>query len=431
MWNVGFGDCFTFSEGSELMMVDCGTVNLSNKVFNPIVDGIKSSFIDKHQNNYALITHFHDDHIKGFKYLSENYSSVFNKIYIPHICQDSDTHRMVLLELAIYCYLMFPKSSASYLLSENILNHIEMVTELAKNYKIKCLSSGDIFRVSNKYFKVLWPDKEFTFDEKLKGYLKVLDENLSKYLRELREINLENIGLEELKENIINNISEWYSIFNEEDTSDNNGERIKEIISTHKAYLEELNSYRGRLDFDAIITNAFRYHGTKLFSEGNNATSIVFHNISLEEAMTEELAFPGVIISNDDVAATKELALSKEVNSPKDETSTTEEFILMMGDVTRKVMDNYLKYRLKEKYAMIKTPHHGTKSHFTDKLPKSKKLLISTGMRPGYGKISIEYSKLKAQVKCTSGYEYCEKIDVYGRCPKDSCNNSPWYNDRI
>ncbi len=116
MYKVGFGDCFKFEETisksiinntssfecqnsiSYKMLVDCGSKNAELSgfgkfdKFDKFVDFVYSDIFispDTEQvKRYALLTHFHEDHYKGFLKLSDklkNDEDRFDKFYVPYI----------------------------------------------------------------------------------------------------------------------------------------------------------------------------------------------------------------------------------------------------------------------------------------------------------------------------------------------------------
>lgn len=111
MYKVGFGDCFKLEENSSKttvknnsgdeyeislvhrLLVDCGSKSADLPAwgeFDDFVNFIYNDFFcsinDKHLKKYALLTHFHEDHYKGFLRLSEKFESKMKgkKAFVPN-----------------------------------------------------------------------------------------------------------------------------------------------------------------------------------------------------------------------------------------------------------------------------------------------------------------------------------------------------------
>lgn len=68
MKNVGFGDCFLIKNCDETLVVDCGTRAKPDSKYPQLKNIANEIACKAKENNYsALITHFHADHISGFK----------------------------------------------------------------------------------------------------------------------------------------------------------------------------------------------------------------------------------------------------------------------------------------------------------------------------------------------------------------------------
>jgi beta-lactamase superfamily II metal-dependent hydrolase len=398
MHDVGFGDCFVLSDTDDVMMVDCGTISLDDNDFYKAVEDIKKDYIDGVETKQALITHLHLDHYKGFEYLSKKYTNPFNKVYIPYLAiNDENTKEIVLLELAIYCYVMFGRNSHCYKLSEKILKQLDVVTKLTDYSNIYCLSTGNQFNIGNKKYDVIWPDREFEFEEKL-----------SDYLKELNEIFSENSEFIEVKNKIIEIMKKWYTYTSlDYENTDSKAQRIEELIQSQRDAIAKLDDLKRRDDsLKRIddITNNFRYFGTKIFARDANSTSIVFHNYV-----------------HDKSAEHAEVAVTLE-------TKIENKNILMTGDVSKRITERYLKDRLEKRYYILKSPHHGTESCFSKHLLRADKIFISTGCtKRNYGKISPEY---EAKVLgdgdrvCSSGHNFCEIRACRRMCVNSStCTN--------
>lgn len=380
MFNVGFGDCFTILDENEALLIDCGTKHKStnfNRInsrfnsFDDFVDDLKNKIILPYNPINALITHFDNDHYSGFEYLhkTKNYQ-IFDKVFIPYMHFDKNK-KCELIELAIYFYILFGKSSITKKFSSSILSHVILVIDLVKKSNIKCLSTGDIIKIRNRNFDVIWPDKKNLISSNLKRYLIFLN----KITNNWKELN-------ELKNNIMDNLSRFYNLISNDQLNE------KESIEIRNIQLELINKLdklriQSKEMFMSLNNMKFkrnRYYPL-MFFRNMNECSVVFHDKKL----------------------------------------------LMTGDITKHVFEKYLYNRLNEMYSIIKAPHHGTNTHYSNKLPISCNLLISTAKFRNYGSISKEYYYhpcAKGFRFCSSGKTNCDILNNKKRCINGVCQNN-------
>jgi len=380
MHNVGFGDCFSLTDGKEYLLVDCGTKNAKrfkemNLSFSNYDEFLFHILHDMCYENYtkksALITHFHEDHYNGFKKLVSSHNNIFDEFYIPYIYID-DNNKSVFLELVIYFYTFFGRNSISHILSSNILNHISIVLNLVRNSNVYCLSTGKSLFLNNNKFHVIWPDR-----------VDITCNCLRELVYKLNEVTSNLSGFNEIKDSILINMKEWYQLTSERELDVETASMIREV---QEKMINRLDGIKGQVieyfhkNHLSSLLNSCKYYYSNIFNKTNNATSIVFHN-------------------ND---------------------------ILMSGDVTRKIIQSYLRKRFNDIYYIIKVPHHGTNSHFSVQLPMACNLLISTGKRKGYGKIAYKYLNNPCTLGkryCTSGNSWCNILDSSKHCIRGICHN--------
>ena len=97
-----------------------------------------------------------------------------------------------------------------------------------------------------------------------------------------------------------------------------------------------------------------------------------------------------------------------------------EDKILALGDVTARIINNYLS-GIKPYYKVIKVQHHGTKSYYTQKLPRADHYLISnSGSANLNWMICEKYGETNMQqgsTFCTNDNNArCEYYSKGGRC---------------
>lgn len=416
MYKVGFGDCFKFEEtttkaifnntGSvesknsiiHKMLVDCGSKNADLPVygnFDYFVDSVYRDIFDSPNNiqvkRYALLTHFHEDHYKGFLQLSDklknNDENRFDKFYVPYITW-SNKKAFVFVKAAIYLYYFGPKQEES---SFFLFKQIQMLRNSVRDLSdICCLKTDDTFKFGDVQFNVLWPDfPKGTHAKKIENLLAKIDNEI----KNEQEFN-------KLTDKFLSNLSRFYEVINNDDkkNSNNNEQIIDNILKSQQDCLILLDTKRNNLTKKSNDLISMIIELKKLFKDGINATSIVFCD------------------SNNQ--------------------------LLMMGDVTSDVVDTYL---FKEKWEYIKdgdvvfnylkAPHHGTGTHYTINIPATKNILISTGKFGSYRKISDDYYEHRlseGRKICSSGNDWCCVIKKGRRCSRPSmCEIPGLFEDEI
>lgn len=371
MVNVGFGDCFVINNQKEYLLVDCGTVSFAgnNNLFYDFDDLVNfiGTLIPK-RNCSSVITHFHEDHYRGFKILADNHNNIFETTYIPNlfICNDG---RPVLLELAIYLYMFLDRTIMSYVVSENILQHIEMVTKLTKNNNIHSVSQGKIINLGYIDFDVLWP--KLDFDDWSYSIMDIL--------RELDSYTENNAQFKKAKDNLLANMKKWYEITDEKNLKNN--KEFDRIIKLQRKYLKQLNKIKKDDINFKDASSVVKHHFTSVFSKSNNSASIVFQNCDKK--------------------------------------------ILMMGDIEKRIIAGEIQpYFIDDLYNIVKVPHHGTHSHYCSSIPNSEVYLIPTGAHGNHGKISESYRTHKGCAGkriCSCGIRQCDIRANNHQCIHGKC----------
>lgn len=415
MYKVGFGDCFKFEEtttetiinntGSvecekqitHKMLVDCGSKNAvlpTNVTFEKFVDNIYHNIFCFQNNNElvkrcALLTHFHEDHYKGFLQLSDNLKKdkkKFDKFYVPYITW-SNKKAFVFVKAAIYLYCFGPKQEES---SFFLFKQIQMLRNSVRTISdVCCLKTDDSFKFGDVQFKVLWPEfPKGTHAKKIENLLAKIDNEI----KNEKELNM-------LTDKFLSNLSRFYELINNDDKKNlsNNEQIIDEILKSQQDCLILLDTRRNNLTEKSNDLNSMIKELKKLFKDGINATSIVFCDSKNQ--------------------------------------------LLMMGDVTSDVIDKHL-FKGKREYIKegdvvfnyLKAPHHGTGTHYTINIPATKNVLVSTGKFDGYpkSKISDEYyeHRLSESRKiCASGNDWCYVIEKGKKCNRSICEIPGFFED--
>lgn len=295
--NVGFGDCFILTDDyyKELLMVDCGSrsfIGTSFKNNYELAKYIYDTFLTHISNSYgycsALLTHFHADHYSGFKTLALklNKDKIFNRFYIPNILltssDDKDSKKTtIFIEFAIYIYLILGRKSASYIVADNILDHIYVLTKLAK--RVIPLSYNDNFYIMSKKFTVLWPFKNGINTTNLqKDRVNTLSKALENIKDTLSMSDFEFI----IEENDI--IVDWYvDIITSEYNTDRKFENGRDFYEVYDDYRKELDNFRKQIRENAnLLEQLMKILNNNVldsFLDYMDDVSLVFHNNSDNE----------------------------------------------------------------------------------------------------------------------------------------------------
>lgn len=374
MYDVGFGDCFLLCESHDMLLVDFGSRHGTSKLskvtpWQSMKAGCRKA---------ALITHFHADHVKGFRKYAEELPCFFDKVYVPYLLPNR-RGEFVLVKMAILIYLFLKGNSLAFKNADAFLNQMEWLLAIARQpSSIRPMKAGREFWLGTHSFVTLWPDG---------GICDEMD-GLTSFLEQMGSLDSGN--LLDLQETILANFKEWSRLL---DLGEGNNQdiesRLCEVMRNQKDCMNRLERLRspGSGMPDALL-NKLRFSGVAKFNDAINAFSVVFHSLEQHKAS-----------------------------------------ILMTGDVTKAVTEKYLSNRFYPSYRLLKVPHHGTKTFFSDKLPPANELLISTSKYGGYNPISQKYSSgCYANVlhNCTDGGRSCELVSRRTHCRRGSCTNASY-----
>jgi len=307
LYDIGRADCVLLSDRNQNLLIDCGVKK--DDISNSVDINNDLSYTDSH----LLITHYHDDHIRGLEHI---YGDVFDTIYLSRfpICLFHEKSKSALVKL-IRLYAYTPSKTKINIYLKNILRIYKKVSKvIKKDGTIELLNKGD--HISHvREFTVLHPDlscDNLVPKELLtiaSSYIKVMEQSVNKtavkkitqYANEYAEIvNDLNIQEEDIKFK-----------FNDKVTKDTI-KAIDKILYNIKQVKKGIEEY---LDFDPI---------NKAFGKYMNNNSLVFHS----------------------------------------------ENILFTGDITRSVITSLnTKEAFYESYKVIKIPFHGSNTHFSMNLP--------------------------------------------------------------
>lgn len=312
IYECGFGDCFRIANEYKTLYVDFGTLSSSykkeerEKKYNQIIEEMP-------EYKDFLLTHYHQDHYSGAIYMAEQ-GEKFDNVYIPDIwLMDSD---LKILRLDLARDLFLNKTYTLY----DFLNAI-------------CKSNVYLVRAGRQiqnHFIALWPNNIPVTNHSIEVVEKHIGADtwreLGERAEEVRKIiyriilfnnrinsNSDNPYSENYKDDIQKIREELGSVYDEDS--------IEEIITVIE---EEKEKYLKI----AENVNSVNYPLIDLSKYGNSI-SIVFQNRNEDMA---NILFTG------DVGKTQ---VWDKIKNNKDD-----------------------KRKLKEKYDVIKVPHHGTSGYY-------------------------------------------------------------------
>lgn len=392
MLKMGFGECIVVEgDSTNCLMIDCGSLESaqnSNSYFASAVQTIKS-----YTDSEAMITHFHEDHIKGFMYMidSKNNCGIkFKRVYIPHIFTTG--YRFNLIDyMLMYHYL------ENKIIKKNNFSLLDLLRGMVQNYiPFRLLERGNTFKSCDSENLVLWPRPMDVYPEKkqeeLKANLPLPESAVNEIFSISDEISLlflrcaSDIGRINSNEGILKEIDELNIRINSIDEKVIDSESDDYIRFCNGLYLPK----NQLSDFDNLkIVEDFKKRLFKAIEQKDNSTSIVF-----QTNIHEDYLFTG------DVPAS-----------------------ILKKIITNAYHDGIVVH---DRFFAIKAPHHGTTKHyckklFDDNLIIRKELVFISCGNGGKGsyKISSSYFSNNHRLVCTN--------DTYSKCDSWIC---PHYNTK-
>lgn len=287
-----------------------------------LVNDIISKTLNK--NLECIVTHFHDDH---YNTLSMFPNAAFDAIYASNFLTNEE------IRLQLYALLILSNSSSCYLMAEQMLRFIPKIIDdgiLKECAIVNFVKKGDLI---NNNMEVLWPDPnilDYEVRNLLDEFEKILKVNSNEIYRE--SANFHNGVWSDLIEKIELLAKKYIS--NVEILKNNrmqNEITLDYISNNIKNILDDLNAIKKQVNLKKLTS-----FPRKRIKQIQNKYSIIFHN----------------------------------------------DKVLFLGDITAKIFNDNIACKIENnKYNYIKVAHHGTKNYFTNKLPKSDKMIISSGKK--------------------------------------------------
>jgi len=307
LYDIGRADSVLLSQHNQNLLIDCGVKK--DDISNSMDINNDLSYSD----NHLLITHYHDDHIRGLDHI---YGDVFDTIYLSRFSLylfDEGSKDVLKKFIKLYAYTP-SKTKINIYLKNLLLLFKTLVKVVKKQGKIQVLNKGDqISHVCD--LMVLHPDisgDSFAPKELLENadeYIKIMEQSMNKTA--VKKINqlaneytkaVNDLGLKQDTSSFILN----------EVISKETIRLLDKVLYNIKQVKKGIMEYQ---DFDSI---------NKSFGKYMNNNSLVIHN----------------------------------------------EDILFTGDVTRSTITSlHTNNEFQESYKVIKIPFHGSNTHYSMNLP--------------------------------------------------------------
>jgi len=368
MLDVKFGDCFILTEGEHSMLVDFGTRNNTTYLTHAVSRVEKDTKITK-----ALLTHFHEDHNKGFDILENNQKKQFNEIILPNIYDKSGSSIKLNLARLIVCSKRSKAWKAAF---AHITLPIRMDKLLINGGHFIFVSDGGDFTLSNTTYNVLAPSRQ--------------------------DIDYFNkMPMLEIIEDIITNDDMLQKSYNE-------------ILIILRSRFEEVYKI-SEAEVEVVAVRKNQEFTTQAEYQLNMALEkFIARGMVLVDEFSEE--------KKEEVRKWNE-KLSRKWNKLSIVFKSSENEILMTGDMEEITWRSHVKPKYftakNNNVKILKAPHHGTKSYFSSGFPVSGDtiFLISNGYWRNCP-ISDEYTKnYNGQFYCTN--QSCTYYFNNGSCCKN------------
>ena len=380
MHNVEFGECIVLggAEG-DILMVDCGSMNTKTREpEREIKDYVEQELMPRYADariRAFLLTHFHRDHLAGFRQILKKDPRYFQRVLLPWAPADR-RGRPLLLEFALYVFAFLGRQTDCSQMSVSALRIFERLRVILGMDAVYTLGAGESFFFDGVYYDVLWPKAQhYPFSPLFVDAVEDLDVCLSSpYIGKCAPLFLE------LKQLFCREYLRCCALCAPSQRA--SAERIGASVDRLKELLDELEELSDSLrllpasqDIAEILSRpAVRAE----YANAQNMASLVFHNRRVREASTDD--------------------------------------ILMTGDATPETFDE-IADALYGGYFIFKAPHHGAAgswSHFFGDISKSH-ILISNGDYHAGGKICAEYVQDEGIKHCTNS-SVCPWVDENGYC---------------
>ena len=182
--NVEYGECIVLGGSkSEILMVDCGSMNLKIREGNvDFTDYVRSGIMKRYadaESRAFLLTHCHRDHICGFWQILSADPGYFDRVYLPAAPRDKDG-RPLLLEFALYVFAFLNRLTGYTKANAGEVRLFSRAARAAGPERVFPVKGGDTFQFDGTEYEILWPRPEgYPFSAALRELVEKADSLLS------------------------------------------------------------------------------------------------------------------------------------------------------------------------------------------------------------------------------------------------------------
>lgn len=383
--NVEYGECIVLGgKRQEILMVDCGSMNQHVRDGEIPLELRYETIGNRYarcMDRYFLLTHYHRDHLSGFKKLLEADEGYFSRVFLP--CTPKTAQGTApMLEFALFAYLFLPPQTDCSQVNTSCVKIFRLLEKKVGSERIFTLRAGDSFPFDDVTYQVLWPKAEdFPFEPELLAAAEELTVRFSSpFLPELEQSFLA------LKEKFVSLYLRCCDAFSA------SGRALPEQRATLLSELDEalagleamkndLNASPLAHDVREILQNT---QHAAAYSNCTNAASVIFQNLREREAGFQD--------------------------------------ILMTGDAPPEILEG-LADQLFDGYYILKAPHHGTASGYSTMFRDMAiaHILISNGEYHAGGGIAQEYVDMQDSVRHCTNCSPCKWYRASNACCNRLC----------
>ncbi len=370
--DVEYGDCTVLvGRDQSILMVDCGSVSEYTRREHIAMDERFEAIFRRYAaaaSRQFLLTHYHRDHMSGFLKKLKADPNYFDRVYIPVI--PFSEAECPILEIALFSrHFSAPQSDFSRV-NTTCLSIFERLRTTVGTERIRTLRAGDVFTFDGVQYAVLSPDiSDFPYDQKLFETAAELNRLIAPFSEAASFLRLK---------------SDFLCLYARCQTAFSPASRVTDtereaLLLSLSAVWNDLEALRGTLDCLPVIESIRDLLSAQraLYTETQNALSLVFHNI-------------------------------------RDRAGSLD--ILLTGDADASVL-NSLAPKLYTHYYAVKAPHHGTESHWSDVFSGMEigHFLISNGEYHAGSAVSGRYIASESIKHCTNS-SACPYIQENSSC---------------
>lgn len=378
--DMEYGECIVLGgRDRTVLMVDCGSMSLKTRDGDVPMDTRYEDTAARYEtalDRFFLLTHYHRDHISGFQKLLDSRPGYFSRVFLPRTPLDG-RGTPLLLEFALFAHLFSPPQTDSFQVNTSCVRIFQTLADKLGADRVFTVGAGDRFRFDNVEYQVLWPRVEnYPFEPELSDASESLNVLFASPFQP--DCVKRFLALKEEFFQYYVNCCEAFRVSGREKPEKRRAllGRLDQVLQELESLKEELNLSSAAYQVREILENPI-YAGA--YSNSVNAASVVFQNIRSKEAGFED--------------------------------------ILMTGDATPETMLELMD-DLYDGYFILKAPHHGTASGYSNLFTdmSAAHILISNGEYHAGGAIAQEYIDKQDSVRHCANTHACKWFQASEAC---------------